>query len=141
MILGGQQYQTSLIGIQESDLDPTQLHFQLIHISSKDLKVVFFFPYSMFQTYNPEFLLRGVFRFSEEIPNEENEINNDSLSKSSAEAKPEGSPPLLHKKVVPSSTLPSLANHEAQPIPVSSTYTHSLSASSASRKTRLSSTV
>ncbi|XP_036932377.1 protein Aster-B isoform X6 [Acanthopagrus latus] len=36
--------------------------------------------------------------FSEEIPNEENEINNDNLSKSSAEAKPEGSPLLLHKK-------------------------------------------
>uniref|UniRef100_A0A671V2J6 GRAM domain containing 1B n=1 Tax=Sparus aurata TaxID=8175 RepID=A0A671V2J6_SPAAU len=45
--------------------------------------------------------------FSEEIPNEENEINNDNLSKSSAEAKPEGSPPLLHKKVVPNSTIPS----------------------------------
>lgn len=46
-------------------------------------------------------------RFSEEIPNEENEINNDNLSKSSAEAKPEGSPLLLHKKVVPNSTIPS----------------------------------
>ncbi|XP_070825874.1 protein Aster-B isoform X10 [Chaetodon trifascialis] len=50
--------------------------------------------------------------FSEEIPNEENEINNDSLSKSSAEAKPEGSPPLLHKKVVPNSTIPSPGNHD-----------------------------
>ncbi|XP_059187368.1 protein Aster-B-like isoform X3 [Centropristis striata] len=41
--------------------------------------------------------------FSEEIPNEENEINNDNLSKSSAEAKPEGggSPPPVHKKLVP----------------------------------------
>uniref|UniRef100_A0A8C4F118 GRAM domain containing 1Bb n=1 Tax=Dicentrarchus labrax TaxID=13489 RepID=A0A8C4F118_DICLA len=50
--------------------------------------------------------------FSEEIPNEENEINNDNLSKSSAEAKPEGSPPLLHKKVVPNSTIPSPGNHD-----------------------------
>lgn len=65
-------------------------------------------------------LLRGAFRFSEEIPNEENEINNDSLSKSSAEAKPEGSPPLPHKKVIPNSALPSPANHDA-PIPVSET--------------------
>lgn len=63
-------------------------------------------------------MLRGDFRFSEEIPNEENEINNDSLSKSSAEAKPEGSPPLLHKKVVPSSTIPSPGNHDT-PIAVS----------------------
>ncbi|CAK6974366.1 protein Aster-B isoform X1 [Scomber scombrus] len=50
--------------------------------------------------------------FSEEIPNEENEINNDNLSKSSAEAKPEGSPPLLHKKVIPNSTIPSPGNHD-----------------------------
>ncbi|KAM3615683.1 uncharacterized protein V6R79_006238 [Siganus canaliculatus] len=50
--------------------------------------------------------------FSEEIPNEENEINNDNLSKSSAEAKPEGSPPLLHKKVIPNSTIPAPGNHE-----------------------------
>uniref|UniRef100_A0A673BTV0 GRAM domain containing 1Bb n=1 Tax=Sphaeramia orbicularis TaxID=375764 RepID=A0A673BTV0_9TELE len=50
--------------------------------------------------------------FSEEIPNEENEINNDNLSKSSAEAKPEGSPPPLHKKVVPNSTIPSPGNHD-----------------------------
>ncbi|XP_047449766.1 protein Aster-B isoform X4 [Mugil cephalus] len=48
--------------------------------------------------------------FSEEIPNEENEINNDNLSKSSAEAKPEGSPPPIHKKLVPNSTIPS--NHD-----------------------------
>ncbi|XP_037631793.1 protein Aster-B isoform X7 [Sebastes umbrosus] len=54
--------------------------------------------------------------FSEEIPNEENEINNDNLSKSSAEAKPEGSPPPLHKKVVPNSTIPSPGNHDP-PIP------------------------
>lgn len=51
--------------------------------------------------------------FSEEIPNEENEINNDSLSKSSAEAKPEGSPTLLHKKVVPNSSVPATANHDS----------------------------
>uniref|UniRef100_A0A8C2ZGQ2 GRAM domain containing 1B n=1 Tax=Cyclopterus lumpus TaxID=8103 RepID=A0A8C2ZGQ2_CYCLU len=51
--------------------------------------------------------------FSEEIPNEENEINNDNLSKSSAEAKPEGSPPPLHKKMVPNSTMPSPGNHDA----------------------------
>ncbi|XP_058489644.1 protein Aster-B isoform X1 [Solea solea] len=50
--------------------------------------------------------------FSEEIPNEENEINTDNLSKSSTEAKPEGSPPLLHKKMVPNSTLPSPGNHD-----------------------------
>uniref|UniRef100_A0A8C9YSB9 GRAM domain containing 1B n=1 Tax=Sander lucioperca TaxID=283035 RepID=A0A8C9YSB9_SANLU len=50
--------------------------------------------------------------FSEEIPNEENEINNDNLSKSSAEAKPEGSPPSLHKKVVPNITIPSPGNHD-----------------------------
>ncbi|KAF3848234.1 hypothetical protein F7725_021262 [Dissostichus mawsoni] len=36
-----------------------------------------------------------------EIPNEENEINNDNMSKSSAEAKPEGHSPTLHKKVLP----------------------------------------
>ncbi|XP_031716743.1 protein Aster-B isoform X15 [Anarrhichthys ocellatus] len=51
--------------------------------------------------------------FSEEIPNEENEINNDNLSKSSADAKPEGSPPPLHKKMVPNSTMPSPGNHDA----------------------------
>lgn len=51
--------------------------------------------------------------FSEEIPNEENEINNDSLSKSSAEAKPEGSPTLPHKKAVPNSSLPATANHDS----------------------------
>ncbi|XP_069003771.1 protein Aster-B isoform X1 [Embiotoca jacksoni] len=54
--------------------------------------------------------------FSEEIPNEENEINNDNLSKSSAEAKPDGSPPPIHKKVVPNSTIPSPSNHDT-PIP------------------------
>lgn len=78
--------------------------------------------------------------FSEEIPNEENEINNESLSKSSAEAKTEGSPPLLQKKAVATSTLPSLANHDA-PIPVSSTCTHTLTPSSASRETLVSSAV
>ncbi|XP_072248919.1 protein Aster-B isoform X6 [Leuresthes tenuis] len=50
--------------------------------------------------------------FSEEIPNEENEINNDNLTKNSAEAKPDGSPPLLHKKVVPNSTITSPGNHD-----------------------------
>ncbi|XP_029922488.1 protein Aster-B isoform X2 [Myripristis murdjan] len=50
--------------------------------------------------------------FCEEIPNEENEINNDNSSKSSAEAKPEGSPPPLHKKVIPNSTIPSPANND-----------------------------
>lgn len=67
-----------------------------------------------------ESLFSGAFRFSEEIPNEENEINNDNLSKSSAEAKPEGSPPLLHKKVVPNSTISSPGNHDT-PITVSYT--------------------
>ncbi|XP_038141750.1 protein Aster-B isoform X5 [Cyprinodon tularosa] len=50
--------------------------------------------------------------FSEEIPNEENEINNDNLTKNSTDAKPEGSPPLLHKKVIPNNSLPSPGNHE-----------------------------
>ncbi|KAK1900626.1 Protein Aster-B [Dissostichus eleginoides] len=48
--------------------------------------------------------------FSEEIPNEENEINNDNMSKSSAEAKPEGHSPTLHKKVLPLLGLPT--NHD-----------------------------
>ncbi|XP_056138979.1 protein Aster-B isoform X1 [Lampris incognitus] len=51
--------------------------------------------------------------FCEEIPNEENEINNDNSSKSSAEAKPEGSPPPVHKKVIPNSAIPSLTNSDA----------------------------
>uniref|UniRef100_A0A3Q2QRK0 GRAM domain containing 1B n=1 Tax=Fundulus heteroclitus TaxID=8078 RepID=A0A3Q2QRK0_FUNHE len=50
--------------------------------------------------------------FSEEIPNEENEINNDNLTKNSADAKPEGSPPPLHKKVIPNNSLPSPGNQE-----------------------------
>uniref|UniRef100_UPI003AABE78C protein Aster-B isoform X4 n=1 Tax=Centroberyx gerrardi TaxID=166262 RepID=UPI003AABE78C len=50
--------------------------------------------------------------FCEEIPNEENEINNDNSSKSSAEAKPEGSPPPIHKKIVPNSTIPSPGNND-----------------------------
>ncbi|XP_028319789.1 protein Aster-B isoform X12 [Gouania willdenowi] len=54
--------------------------------------------------------------FSEEIPNEENEINNDNLSKSSTEVKPDGSPPLLHKKLVPNSTMPSSTNLDV-PLP------------------------
>ncbi|KAM6933040.1 protein Aster-B isoform 5-T5 [Xenentodon cancila] len=49
--------------------------------------------------------------FSEEIPNEENEINADNLTKNSAEAKPESSPP-LHKKTLPNSTIPSPGNHD-----------------------------
>lgn len=52
------------------------------------------------------------FRFSEEIPNEENEINNDNLSKSSAEAKAEGSPPALHKKVLANNTMERTGNHD-----------------------------
>uniref|UniRef100_A0A8D2ZNV3 GRAM domain containing 1Bb n=1 Tax=Scophthalmus maximus TaxID=52904 RepID=A0A8D2ZNV3_SCOMX len=56
--------------------------------------------------------------FSEEIPIEENEINNDNLSKSSTEAKPEGSPPPLHKKIVANSTVPGPGNHDT-PITVS----------------------
>lgn len=94
----------------------------------------------MFQKLNMVVLLRGAFRFSEEIPNEENEINNDSLSKSSAEAKPEGSPPLLQKKVVPTSTLPSLAPHDPA-LPVGSTHVHAPTDSSGGRKTLVSSTV
>ncbi|XP_047191558.1 protein Aster-B isoform X5 [Scophthalmus maximus] len=50
--------------------------------------------------------------FSEEIPIEENEINNDNLSKSSTEAKPEGSPPPLHKKIVANSAVPGPGNHD-----------------------------
>uniref|UniRef100_A0A7N5ZQY0 VASt domain-containing protein n=1 Tax=Anabas testudineus TaxID=64144 RepID=A0A7N5ZQY0_ANATE len=49
--------------------------------------------------------------FSEEIPNEENEINNDNLSKSSAEAKPESSP-VLQKKLIPNSTIPIPGNND-----------------------------
>ncbi|XP_061575044.1 protein Aster-B isoform X3 [Cololabis saira] len=49
--------------------------------------------------------------FSEEIPNEENEINVDNLTKNSAEAKPEPSPP-LHKKTIPNSTLPGPGHHD-----------------------------
>ncbi|KAJ0063633.1 hypothetical protein NL108_004488 [Boleophthalmus pectinirostris] len=50
--------------------------------------------------------------FSEEIPNEENEINNDNLTKNNVESKPDGSPPLLHKKVVPNNAIPSPGNHD-----------------------------
>ncbi|XP_077467298.1 protein Aster-B isoform X8 [Stigmatopora argus] len=49
--------------------------------------------------------------FCEEIPNEENEMNNDNLSKSSTEAKPDGSPPLLQKKVIPNSTIDRMGNN------------------------------
>lgn len=66
----------------------------------------------------PPSLLSGASRFSEEIPNEENEINNDNLTKSSAEAKPEGSPPPLLKKVIPNSAIPSPGNNDT-PITVS----------------------
>ncbi|XP_037533379.1 protein Aster-B [Nematolebias whitei] len=52
--------------------------------------------------------------FSEEIPNEENEINNENMTKNNTEqTKPEGgSPPPLHKKVVPNSTIPNPGNHD-----------------------------
>uniref|UniRef100_A0AAX7STH5 VASt domain-containing protein n=1 Tax=Astatotilapia calliptera TaxID=8154 RepID=A0AAX7STH5_ASTCA len=50
--------------------------------------------------------------FSEEIPNEENEINNDNLSKNNVEAKPEGSPPPVQKKLIPNSTIPTPGNHD-----------------------------
>uniref|UniRef100_A0AAV2J022 VASt domain-containing protein n=1 Tax=Knipowitschia caucasica TaxID=637954 RepID=A0AAV2J022_KNICA len=50
--------------------------------------------------------------FSEEIPNEENEINNDNLSKNNVESKPEGSPPLLHHKKVVSINSISPGNHD-----------------------------
>lgn len=68
--------------------------------------------FPVFKFYHSLCLFCGALRFSEEIPNEENEINNDSLSKSSAEAKPEGSPPLVHKKTVPNSAIPSTGNHD-----------------------------
>uniref|UniRef100_A0A3P9C6E8 GRAM domain containing 1Bb n=2 Tax=Haplochromini TaxID=319058 RepID=A0A3P9C6E8_9CICH len=48
----------------------------------------------------------------EEIPNEENEINNDNLSKNNVEAKPEGSPPPVQKKLIPNSTIPTPGNHD-----------------------------
>ncbi|CAL8360806.1 unnamed protein product [Merluccius merluccius] len=50
--------------------------------------------------------------FCEEIPNEENEMNNDNSSKSSADAKPDGSPLPLHRKLVPSSATPSPGTHD-----------------------------
>ncbi|XP_029629303.1 protein Aster-B isoform X6 [Salmo trutta] len=51
--------------------------------------------------------------FCEEIPNEENEISNDNLSKSSAEAKHEGSPPSIHKKcIITNSTISSSISSE-----------------------------
>uniref|UniRef100_A0AAZ3SHZ8 VASt domain-containing protein n=1 Tax=Oncorhynchus tshawytscha TaxID=74940 RepID=A0AAZ3SHZ8_ONCTS len=51
--------------------------------------------------------------FCEEIPNEENEISNDNLSKSSAEAKHEGSPPSIHKKcIITNSTISSTISSE-----------------------------
>uniref|UniRef100_A0A8C6NL14 GRAM domain containing 1B n=1 Tax=Nothobranchius furzeri TaxID=105023 RepID=A0A8C6NL14_NOTFU len=61
--------------------------------------------------------------FSEEIPNEENEINNDNLTKTSTEqTKPEGgSSPLLQKKVVPNSSIPSPSNHDTT---ITVTYKH-----------------
>uniref|UniRef100_A0A8C6KWC6 GRAM domain containing 1B n=1 Tax=Nothobranchius furzeri TaxID=105023 RepID=A0A8C6KWC6_NOTFU len=57
--------------------------------------------------------------FSEEIPNEENEINNDNLTKTSTEqTKPEGgSSPLLQKKVVPNSSIPSPTEEFADCLP------------------------
>uniref|UniRef100_A0A8C7JGE3 GRAM domain containing 1Bb n=1 Tax=Oncorhynchus kisutch TaxID=8019 RepID=A0A8C7JGE3_ONCKI len=51
--------------------------------------------------------------FCEEIPNEENDISNDNLSKSSAEAKHEGSPPSIHKKcIITNSTISSTISSE-----------------------------
>ncbi|XP_045580617.1 protein Aster-B isoform X9 [Salmo salar] len=51
--------------------------------------------------------------FCEEIPNEENEISNDNSSKSSAEAKHEGSPPSIHKKcIITNSTISSSISSE-----------------------------
>ncbi|XP_063061594.1 protein Aster-B isoform X1 [Engraulis encrasicolus] len=53
--------------------------------------------------------------YCEEIPAEENEIN-DNSSKSSGEAKAEGSPPLTHKKTLPNSALlhpTNTSSHEA----------------------------
>ncbi|KAK0145952.1 GRAM domain-containing protein 1B [Merluccius polli] len=50
--------------------------------------------------------------FCEEIPNEENEMNNDNSSKSSADAKPDGSPLPLHRKLVPISATPSPGTHD-----------------------------
>ncbi|XP_055751368.1 protein Aster-B-like isoform X5 [Salvelinus fontinalis] len=51
--------------------------------------------------------------FCEEIPNEENEISNDNSSKSSAEAKHEGSPPSTHKKcIITNSTISSSISSE-----------------------------
>lgn len=105
-------------------LDPTQLFPSRISSwSDLNKRSENSFRFSILAEWQRHFLLCGPFRFSEEIPNEENEINNDNLSKSSAEAKPEGSPPLLHKKVIPNSTLPIPANLDA-PIPVSNIYIH-----------------
>lgn len=50
--------------------------------------------------------------FCEEIPNEENEINNDNLSQNCAEAKPECSPPLLHENVIPNNITSSPGNND-----------------------------
>ncbi|XP_041734538.1 protein Aster-B isoform X11 [Coregonus clupeaformis] len=51
--------------------------------------------------------------FCEEIPNEENEISNDNSSKSSTEAKHEGSPPSIHKKcIITNSTISSSISSE-----------------------------
>ncbi|XP_035648089.1 protein Aster-B-like isoform X6 [Oncorhynchus keta] len=51
--------------------------------------------------------------FCEEIPNEENEISNDNSSKSSAEAKHDGSPPSIHKKcIITNSTISSSISSE-----------------------------
>ncbi|KAL2096197.1 hypothetical protein ACEWY4_008345 [Coilia grayii] len=53
--------------------------------------------------------------YCEEIPAEENEISNDNSSKSSGEAKADGSPPPTHKKTLPNSALhpTNTSSHEA----------------------------
>ena len=45
-------------------------------------------------------------RLCEEIPNEESELNNDNSSKSSADARPDGSPLPPHRKLLPNSSMP-----------------------------------
>ncbi|KAJ3590961.1 hypothetical protein NHX12_008909 [Muraenolepis orangiensis] len=55
--------------------------------------------------------------FCEEIPNEETELNNDNSSKSSADAKPDGSPLPPHRKLAPADgTAPCPGAHDPAPI-------------------------
>lgn len=59
-------------------------------------------------------------RYCEEIPAEENEINNDNSSKSSGEAKADGSPPPTHKKSHSNSALhPANTSSNEAPLSVS----------------------